>query len=64
MKDYILLSLLCGLYLVLLTDNCQPIRPAGSDPAGTLTADSDCNKLNINLDVPDSQLHNLPVALP
>ena len=23
--------------LVLLTDNCQPIRPAGSDPAGTLT---------------------------
>ena len=22
--------------LVLLTDNCQPIRPAGSDPAGTL----------------------------
>ena len=25
------LSLLCGLYLVLLTDNCQPIRPAVSE---------------------------------
>ena len=32
------LFLFCLLYLVLLTDNCQPIRPAGSDPAGTLTA--------------------------
>ena len=31
------LSLRAVLYLVLLTDNCQPIRPAGSDPAGTLT---------------------------
>ena len=28
---------LCGVYLVLLTDNCKPIRPVGSDPAGTLT---------------------------
>ena len=31
------LSLGSALYRVLLTDNCQPIRPAGSDPAGTLT---------------------------
>ena len=30
-------SLAAFLSLVLLTDNCQPIRPAGSDPSGTLT---------------------------
>ena len=39
-----LLTILFSLWflsLVLLTDNCQlePIRPAGSDPAGTLTHD-------------------------
>ena len=36
-KVYEGFSLPSRLYLVLLTDNCQPIRPAGSDPAGTLT---------------------------
>ena len=33
----VLLNCFCFLMLVLLTDNWQPIRSAGSDPAGTLT---------------------------
>ena len=33
-KVYEGFSLPSRLYLVLLTDNCQRIRPAGSDPAG------------------------------
>ena len=31
--------------LVPLTDNCQPIRPAGSDPAGTLTLQEQTGKV-------------------
>ena len=54
-----ILSSLWFLSLVLLTDNCQPIWPAGSDLAGTLTHDQPAVEDGLGLVIYDACVYTV-----